>query len=130
MEPQFSRGDAVVTKEVRLASLRVGDVISYRSPADSRVIVSHRLVAVDYVTGKLITKGDAVAVQDIAFPVSKVVGKVNRVLPGMGAPLDWLHTTTGLVVAVYAPAAAVLIYEAKRLSKRYTRPYYTLYGYR
>lgn len=130
MVPYFNPGDALLTRWILLPDLHVGDVVSYRSPADQRVVVSHRLVSINYQTGKLITKGDALDMHDLPFPSGQVIGKVYKVLPHVGRGLDWLHEPTGLIIAVYTPAACALIYEAKRLSRQYTKPAYRCYGYR
>jgi signal peptidase I len=114
MVPTFSAGDAVITQKVTLQNLRVGDVISYKSPADNKVIVSHRLIDIDYQTGKLVTKGDALELRDFSIPSRLVRGRVYLVMPGIGSFLDWLHKPTGLIVAVYIPAALVLMHELRR----------------
>jgi signal peptidase I len=129
MVPTFYPGDAVITHKTTLQNLEVGDVVAYRNPNDTKVIVSHRLIDVDYATGKLITEGDAVSLQDLPFPASLVVGKVNIVVPKFGHAINWLHKPIDLIVMVYTPAAIILVSEAKRLSKQYTKPYYQLYSY-
>lgn len=130
MAPSFDNGDAVLVRKVKLQNLIVGDVISYHSPADSRVVVSHRLVSIDYQTGRLVTKGDSILPQDLPFPSNRLIGKVYTVVPYVGTGLDWLHTPTGIMIAVYTPAACVILYEINRLSKYYKQPVYKLHGYR
>jgi len=129
MVPAFYPGDAVVTQKVSLSNLKVGDIISYLSPADNRVVVSHRLIGINYRTGRLITAGDALDLQDVPFPSSLLLGRVTKILPGAGYPLDWLHRPIGLAVVVYLPASLVLISETKRLAKQYKKPQYQQYGY-
>ncbi len=129
MVPTFYPGDAVVTNRVALEKLSVGDIVAYQNPKDIKVIVSHRLVGINYKTGKLITEGDALDLQDVPFPVSLVVGRVNKIVPNAGYIIDWLHQPIGLIALVYIPAAFILVSEAKRLSKQYTKPSYQLYGY-
>jgi signal peptidase I len=124
MVPMFYAGDAVVTHKVSLENLHVGDVVTYRNPRDTLMVVSHRLVSVDYHTGRLITKGDALNVPDIAFPSYLVVGRVERVVPYMGFGLDWLHQPIGLIVLVYTPATFILVSEARRLARTWERPSY------
>ncbi len=131
MVPFINPGDAVLVRSVSLQKLRVGDVISYRSPADGRVVVSHRLARVDYQTGRLVTKGDALVREDLPFPASRLIGVVYKVTPRLGAELDWLHSPIGLILAIYTPAAFVMVYEVKRLSKRYDHQHvYRHYSYR
>lgn len=130
MRPVFGPGDAVLTHKTALQDLQAGDIVSYRSPADNRVVVSHRVTSINYQTGRLTTKGDALTVQDIPFPSNLVIGRAYEVVPYAGTILGWLHTPSGLLIAVYIPAIIILSYEAKRFSKRYVKPHYHLYGYR
>lgn len=129
MVPVFYPGDAVATRKVTLEELLVGDIVAYRSRDNPKVLVSHRLVSINHVTGKLITHGDALELQDVPFPASQVVGTVYKVVPNAGMVLDWLHKPVGLIIAVYIPAAFILGGEAKRLAKQYNKPYYQLYSY-
>lgn len=124
MVPTFRRGDAVITKRTALSQLRLGDVISYRNPAEPRVLVSHRLVQIDYTTGRLVTKGDANYAPDIAVPYNNVVGVVYEVIPGLGTVIDWLHQPVGLIIAVYIPATLLLLSEIKRLNHYYAQQYH------
>jgi signal peptidase I len=129
MTPAFYPGDAVATRKASLSELNVGDIVAYRNPNDRQVTVSHRLIGVNYRTGKLITAGDALDLQDVPFPANLVVGKVYKIVPNAGYILDWLHEPIGLIALVYIPAAFILVSEAKRLSKQYARPYYQNYKY-
>ena len=113
----------------KIQELIVGDIIAYRNPRHTQVIVSHRLIGINYRTGKLITHGDALDLQDVPFPSNLVVGKVYSVIPNAGLALDWLHKPMGLISVVYVPAALVLASEARRLAKQYSKPYYQLYSY-
>ncbi|CAN5386144.1 signal peptidase I [soil metagenome] len=130
MVPAFRPGDAVATRKVRVEDLRVGDIVSYLNPADNRVKVTHRLININYLTGKMITEGDALDLQDVPFPNRLITGKVYRVIPNLGYIIDWLHEPEGLIIVVYTPAAFILVSEAKRLARRHTRPYYQLNGFR
>ena len=117
MIPTFYPGDAIVTNKTALQKLLVGDIVAYHNPVNSKVIVSHRLISVNYKTGKLITEGDALDLQDVPFPSYLVAGKVDKVIPHAGLLLDWLHKPIGLLVAVYVPAVLVMATEAKTAFK-------------
>lgn len=129
MVPAFYPGDAVVTHAVTLNDLNIGDIVTYQNPNDKRVVVSHRLISINYQTGKLITAGDAVGLRDVPFPASLVTGRVYKAIPVVGTVLNWLHQPLGLIVAVYTPAAFVLVSEAKRLSRHYANNNYQAYSY-
>ena len=123
MRPTFQPGDALIVTPVKSHQLRVGQVISYRSPRDPRLVISHRLVKVDRPTGWLTTQGDALRTADQPFPPNLVVGRATAVAPGLGRLLDWLHRPIGLLLMVYLPALALIISETLRLAAHFNRPY-------
>src|ERR1700694_4508740 len=62
MEPAIMTGDIAVVGPVKAGELKVGDVITFRTPANPDVVVTHRLVELDTdPAGHLVfqTKGDA-----------------------------------------------------------------------
>lgn len=79
MEPEIPTDSIVVTKEVDTATIKVGDVITYKSndPQMRGVPVTHRVTEVDPAQGTFITKGDANVLED-KEPVlaQNVIGKV------------------------------------------------------
>jgi signal peptidase I len=123
MEPLISKGDAVITKRVSPLDIRKGDVVSYRDPQDG-IIITHRVVVADPLTGQIITKGDANGQLDKAFSGAMVIGRQVAVLPGFGTYIDMLHSWPGLIAAVYIPTLLVLASEARRLWKHYLQPTY------
>ena len=130
MEPVLQPGDAVVVHAVSTRQLRVGDIISYQSPRDSSLIISHRLIGIDRRTGWLRTQGDALKTPDPAFPPRLVVGQVTAVAPKLGRLLDILRQPLGLALAVYLPAIVIIVAEIRRLIDHYRRRYYRMLGYR
>jgi signal peptidase I len=123
MEPVLSRGDAVIVGRVAPLDIRAGDIVSYRDPQDG-LIITHRVVAADPLTGQIITKGDANGEADQPFNGIAVVGRQVAVMPGLGRYIDMLHSWPGLIVAVYAPTMLVLASEARRFWKHYVHPTY------
>ena len=130
MIPTFRPGDAVLVKPVAVQSLRAGDIISYQSPQDPTVIITHRLSKIDTTHGWLTTEGDALQSSDPVFPENLLVGQVTAIIPGFGKLLDTLRRPLGLVLAIYLPATLVVTIECKRLAKRYSTRHYQLPGYR
>ncbi|MGC1177220.1 MAG: S26 family signal peptidase, partial [Candidatus Saccharimonadales bacterium] len=57
MVPTLRPGDAVIVKPSAAHDLTVGDIVSYQSPRDSNLVVTHRLTRVDKRTGWLTTTG-------------------------------------------------------------------------
>jgi signal peptidase len=125
MVPTFRPGDAVIVQPVRLKQLRPGEVISYQSSENARLVISHRLVRINRQNGWLTTAGDALPTPDPAFPPSQLIGQVTTVAPGLGRLLDALRRPLGLVLLVYLPAAVVLGAELTHLARSYARPFYS-----
>lgn len=129
MTPAVKRGDAVVLRTVKPSELSVGDIVSYRSPANQSVIITHRVVAVEQTWGLVITKGDNAQRNDRPVPMSDIIGRVDLRVAYLGAALNFLRSPAGLVVAVYLPALIIVILELKRLVQYYQRPTYRLVAY-
>lgn len=129
MTPLLSEGDAIVVGWVNPLDIAVGDIVSYPSPHDESVLITHRVVQVMPETGRLVTKGDANASADPAIHGSRVIGTVSYRLPWLGRVLDSLRSWYGLVLAVYVPAALLLWGEARRLAGHYSRPDYQFKGW-
>jgi signal peptidase len=130
MSPAIHKGDAIVVQPVNPRTLVSGDVISYRSPADQSVIITHRIIKVEPNWRLLVTQGDNAPRADKPVSMDNVIGKVNARVAYAGYALDFLRTPLGLAICVYVPAAIVVGLELKRLSAHYTRPTYRLTGYR
>lgn len=128
MQPVFRPGDAVIAWRVPPQQLKVGDIISYRSLHDSRVIISHRLVSKQLKGGdlRLLTKGDAVSTPDPPISASAVVGQVSAVAPGLGKVLSLIKTPLGLAAAIYLPASIIIGLQAKRVVSYYRPARYRL----
>jgi signal peptidase len=128
MIPTFRPGDALIVGPVMVRQLRVGDIVSYRSPRNATVTISHRLIAINKHTGWLTTAGDAQHSPDQPFSSDLVVGRATALAPHLGTVLDALRRPLGLVLAVYLPALVIVVAEVRRLV-RYTRPIYRCADY-
>ncbi len=126
MVPAFRPGDALIVAPVKVWQLHIGDIISYRSPQNAKVIITHRLMDIDVHKGQLTTAGDALHSADPPFSSALLVGRATALIPGLGRILDILHRPLGLIFIVYLPATFVLLAEAGRLNRQYQRPYYRL----
>jgi len=123
MAPLINKGDAVVVEPVGANPVQVNDVISYHSPQDPKVVITHRVQSVDRQTGLVTTKGDANTTADPPFAASLVVGRVQQRVIGAGRVIDLLHSTFGLVAAIYIPALVIVTMEFRTLTA-YFRPTY------
>ena len=123
MRPLLQPGDAVLVRRIPASELRPGDVVSFRSPADNRITVTHRVLTVDNVAGVAMTKGDANRSADSPVPSDDVLGRVERRFAKLGYLIDMLHGPAGLLLGVYLPAALLVVGELRRLTA-YFRPAY------
>ncbi|MDB5170620.1 MAG: putative Peptidase signal peptidase [Candidatus Saccharibacteria bacterium] len=130
MAPIFGPGDALVVEPISAAQLHVGDIVSYQSPRDPAVIISHRLIAISKQTGFLTTAGDRLHAPDRPFPPGRVIGRAVAVAPALGSVMNFARSPLGLAVLVYVPALSVLISEARHLIRISQRPTYRLTMYR
>lgn len=128
MVPTYRPGDALLVRSIEMSRLHPGQIISYISPKDTQVVVSHRLIAVN--GSVLTTQGDRLKRPDISFAPSLVIGQVVATVPRLGYLLDFLHRPIGLLVAIYLPALAIIWSEVKNLARYYDRHYYRLLGFR
>ena len=69
MEPAIPVGSLIYVREEAPAELMEGEVVAYRSDTDAGIIITHRVVKNQVVSGQLITKGDANEAEDVS-PVS------------------------------------------------------------
>ncbi|HEX5040229.1 MAG TPA: signal peptidase I [Candidatus Limnocylindria bacterium] len=109
MEPAIPRGSLIQPVAVDAEDIGVGDVVTVR--ADNGALVTHRVVrAAKLPAGlHLELQGDANETPDpVLVAASRVVGRVDYVVPGAGYLLSMLTTWTG-VLAVVALFAAALI---------------------
>ena len=126
MSPVLDVGDAVIASAASNDSPKTGEIISYRSPAEPLVIVSHRVASIDAKTKQIVTAGDANNQTDLAIQQSAVVGRVVAVLPGFGNFMDALRQPWSLAVFIYLPALILAFEEVERASKLLNRPRYRL----
>lgn len=129
MVPVFRRGDALIVAPVILAQMSPGQVISYHSPHDNDVIVSHRLLAVDTTTGRMTTSGDALGSLDQPVTSDRVVGRAVAVAPRLGLILDFITSPAGAVTLIYIPALLLLGQEVQKLAGKFSHVRYRLYKY-
>ena len=112
MTPTIPVGSAVFVKMLEPSELKEGDIITYATSRDGKVVVTHRIEEVinDENGLRFITKGDANDVTDLnPILASQVIGKVNLFIPHLGNVLVYMQERIWLVVA--AIIALMLIFE-------------------
>lgn len=110
MSPAIHVGDAVLVRPVdamQAASLKLGDVVTFRAANNPRFLITHRIVAVrSSAAGRRFfeTKGDANGDRDGSVLVpERVVGVVTQVVPRLGSVVVALRTpgVIGLFVVAF-----------------------------
>lgn len=117
MQPKIPIGSLVLVKPTAAEALKEGDVIAFQSE-DS--VITHRVVTNKVVEGKITTKGDANAKEDMNdVPYRAVIGKVTFHCPLLGEML-WVYTSmTGKAYAVcFAACGAMFNILAGRMRER------------
>lgn len=114
MKPEIPADSMLLIQKADAASLQVGDVISFFSPAPSLngALNTHRIVGIAEVDGSLqfTTKGDANLIED-QYPVdeSRVVGKVLFVSTQLGKLLRLISNPLVFGLAVLVPLVLILM---------------------
>lgn len=114
MEPSIMTGDMVFVKETDPDSLKVGDVIAYKSGSS---VVTHRIVEVKSENGetRYVTQGDAnnAADQSLVKPAD-VEGIYQRRVAGAGNLAMFMQTTTGMILFVVCPLVLFVLWDVIR----------------
>jgi signal peptidase len=100
MEPAIPLGSAVVVGHVDPATLAIGDVITFRG--QNNTVVTHRVVNLPLELDPTVhTKGDASASADpMGIDSSRIIGRVEFIVPTVGVALMMLSSTAGAVLAL------------------------------
>jgi len=124
MGPTVKVGSLLLTRPVDVDALRVGDVITYRSPGNHTTL-THRIVGMRQQDGEWIfeTKGDASLEPDPREVILRSqVSKMAFDIPYLGYVVDFAKSTQGVVLFLLVPAAGlVLIYILKVRKARASR---------
>ena len=110
MSPAIGTGDVVVQRMVPAASLRVGDVATFRDPEGAPRLITHRVVGIarrgDVV--EVVTRGDAnTRAERWSIAADGRVGRVAGRVPHAGAALAWTTTPAGRLATLGLPPVAL-----------------------
>ncbi len=117
MTPAVPRGSMVLVHKVPYSQIKIGDIITYKSPTNLNQTITHRVVE----TGSLgsiptfTTKGDANTSMDQPVVGGSIVGKVVWHAPYLGYSFDWLRSPVGLLLLLIIPGIVIIISELRRL---------------
>lgn len=94
MEPSLPVGATIWIQEQD--KYYIGDIVSYE--ASSGLLITHRILQLQ--EGVAITKGDANQEQDPAFPIEKIIGKVQFIMPPLSQFLGGSETAASIGYAI------------------------------
>lgn len=118
MSPTLRVGDVVLDRVVAPASLRPGDVVTFRDPLDASRLITHRVraVRVQGASVSVTTRGDANSgTERWAVARSGRVGRVVLRVPALGLALVWLRGAAGRLLTLALPALALGALEVRRI---------------
>jgi signal peptidase len=121
MEPTLPVGGLALMQRVDPATIKTGDIISFRLPKDPSIVVTHRAIEVVREPALAFrTKGDAVEEPDsFLVPHENVLGRVRLSFPRLGFLLQrvthLLRTPLGFGLVVGVPTVVLMWGEARSL---------------
>jgi signal peptidase I len=122
MRPSMPPGTLVLVHGVPDSSLKVGDVITYISPIDPQLTITHRIIKKELIAGAIpgfVTRGDASRQSDPPIVAGRVVGKVVAHIPNLGYWLVDLQKPIVILPIIYVASLFIIIEEVGRLSEYY-----------
>ena len=116
MTPDFTAGGLVVTQPVEPTDIEVGDIITYGSPIDGKM-VTHRVIEVKEHNPLLFqTKGDANEDPDsYLVPAQNVVGRVYFHVPQLGYFTQFVKSHLGLILLLLIPGLIIILMETRNI---------------
>jgi signal peptidase len=118
MEPTIHTGDVVVVRPIKPVEARVGDVVTFQDPNDSRRLITHRLRKARVRDGvaQMVTKGDANNTPERwSVPADGRIGQVRYRIPYLGHALAAAHGRGAIFLLILVPALLLGVYELVRL---------------
>ena len=125
MAPEINRGDVVFVKQTDFGSLNQGDIVTVAFP-DGSGYFTHRIIAIDYESQIIRTKGDANQSRD-PQPSSgeQIVGKLWYSVPLLGYFSIAFSNLGAVKISVILAVAAIVLISlsaaASKLKKAKTR---------
>lgn len=109
MEPVYSVGDLLYVKKVDVATVKVGDPITFILNEDL-VVATHRVVRVDTENQRFYTKGDANEIED-SEPVhfNNVIGVPKFSIAKLGYVSDFIQNPPGMYITIGAGIVLILL---------------------
>lgn len=119
MSPAIPQESLIIVRRVPYGQLKVGDVVTYINPQNTKQTITHRIVELKTKQGlpALVTKGDANEQNDAEILGGNVVGKVTWHYPKIGGFLNRTKGWPIIILLVFIPAAFI-VYDEIRILRR------------
>lgn len=123
MEPGIPTGSMILSQQVDVEEVAVGDVVTVPKRAGES-LVTHRVVRIeDAPTGReLFLRGDANDTDDPYSYTVRSAGLHKVTIPGAGYVVDWVQSRTGLIVLGALGLAVVILLVGTRGQERRRTP--------
>jgi signal peptidase len=120
MAPAIRTGDVIVDEPLAIGDeVRVGDVVTFRSREKTDMLITHRVVEIVKVDGRVLaykTKGDANKDADtVLVGLEQLVGRYQWRIPFFGYISTFLRTPIGILLFVILPGLALIGLELRRV---------------
>lgn len=123
----FNAGDLILVKEVDPSALKEGDIITFMSQDTDSFgeTITHKIrkVTTDAEGNPgFITYGTTTGVDDdtiVTYPY--VLGQYQSRVPGLGTFFNFLKTTPGYFVCIFAPFMLIILYEGLKFFNLFRR---------
>ena len=120
MSPTIKSGDLIIIKEINPNELKIGDIITFFDPAgNNQTTVTHTIKNIYKEDGVLMfeTQGDNNNKPDrLLVNADAVIGIYTFRIPVVANIIIFMQTVPGLILCVFVPLGALIIYDfIKRL---------------
>jgi signal peptidase I len=118
MEPAIAPGDVVIDERIEPTEARVGDVVTFRDPADQGKLITHRVQRIRRAGSHLwfITQGDANnTTERWRIAADGELGRVVYTVPWVGHAAVITHTPLGLLALLIVPLLLLALDELLRI---------------
>jgi signal peptidase len=121
MTPTFRTGDVIVAEKIAPLDVRIGDIVSFRSPDDPKKLLTHRVISMRAADGKVafVTRGDAnTGVERWTIADSGVLGHVKYKIPKIGYIANRAGSRFGRLLLLVVPALLLGVLELRRIWRK------------
>ncbi|OGN91790.1 MAG: signal peptidase I [Chloroflexi bacterium RBG_13_50_10] len=118
MMPTVPIGSVVAVKSVEASTIKVGDIITFRTGMEADKVTTHRVVEVSNSSGALSfrTAGDSNAKSDGNVVLAEnVVGNVWFHMPFLGYLSSFVKTKLGFILLIVVPGIFIISLEVRNI---------------